>query len=325
MESLSRLVYGPNVTLALLGGAGVLTMFLALFASAPSAEVRRKVVGERQRRTSLQGMIEQANLPITASEFVRTAGILALGTAVLGYVLLRTLTGAALGALIGPLAYWGYLGSKREKTRRAYQEGLARVATIVRDVVGRGGGLREAVRAVAQRGPSVVQDDFQEASAVLASGRSLSDALEPMGERRRDPILTMLVETLLVHREHGGRVKSVLERLGEATRRRAHVRKRILAEQAQLRWEARIVSVAPFAMLAIFRFSAPGLVAPYYSTTAGEVTVLLAGLVSIVSYILVMRVGNRPLEIVESAFATSETAPSGGKPGGSDRRQGPRG
>jgi len=29
-----------------------------------------------------------------------------------------------------------------------------------------------------------------------------------------------------------------------------------LAEQVQLRWEARIVSIAPFVMLAVFRFSA---------------------------------------------------------------------
>jgi len=314
MDLLSQLFYGPNVALALLGGAGVLTMFLALFASAPAAQVGRKVSGEGQRRTSLQHMIEQANMPVTAGEFLRTGAILAVATAVLGYVLLRTITGVALGALIGPLAYWGYLGAKRDKTRRAYQEALARVATILRDVIGRGGSLREAIGAVAQRGPGVAQADFQETNAALASGEALEKALEPLGERRRDPVLGMLLEILLVHREHGGGVKSVLDRLASAARRRANVRKRILAEQAQLRWEARIVSIAPFIMLAIFRFSAPGLVSPYYATTSGEITVLLAGLISIASYVLVMRVGNRPLQIVESAFVTSEPGTGGNQP-----------
>ena len=92
------------------------------------------------------------------------------------------------------------------------------------------------------------------------------------------------------------------------------MRKRILAQQAQLRWEARIVSIAPFIMLAIFRFSAPGLVSPYYATTSGEMTALLAGLISVVSYVLVMRVGNRPLQIVESAFVTSEPGAGGNQP-----------
>ena len=310
MGILNQLLYGPNVALALLGGAGVLAMFLALFASAPSAEVGRKVTGEERRRTTLQQKIEQANLPVTAGEFVRTGAILAVATAVLGYVLLRTVTGAVLGAAIGPLAYCGYLGGKRDRTRRAYQEALARVATIVRDVIGRGGSLNEAVVAVAQRGPEVTRGDFQEAGAALASGKSLEEAVGPLGERRRDPILSMLVEILLVHQEHGGRVRAVLERLAAAARRRANVRKRILAEQAQLRWEARIVSIAPFVMLAIFRFSAPGLVRPYYATPAGEVTILLAGLISIVSYILVMRVGNRPLQIVEAVFVAPEVSES---------------
>jgi tight adherence protein B len=311
MGMLSKLFYGPNVALALLGGAGVLTMFLALFATAPAAETARKVGGVERRRTSLQHMIDQANLPITAGEFLKTGTILGVATTILGYVLLHTVTGAVLGSAIGPLAYWGYLGGRRDKTRRAYQEALARVATIVRDVIGRGGSLREAVAAVTGRGPAVTRGDFGEANAALASGQSLERALEPIGERRRDPILTMLVEILLVHVEHGGRVKTVLDRLAASARRRANVRRRILAEQAQLRWEARIVSVAPFIMLAIFRLSAPGLVRPYYATPAGEITVLVAGLISIVSYLLVMRVGNRPLEIVESAFVVSESGVTG--------------
>ncbi|MBL7064153.1 MAG: type II secretion system F family protein [Anaerolineae bacterium] len=319
MGIVDQLFYGPNVALALLGGAGVLAMFLALFASAPAAEVRRKVTGEERRRTTLQQMIDQANLPITADEFLKTGTMLAVATAILGYVLLRTVTGAVLGGLIGPLAYWGYLGGRRDKTRRAYQEALARVATIVRDVIGRGGSLKEAVAAVAKRGPVVTQVDFEGANTALASGQSLEKGLEPLGERRRDPILTMLVEILLVHVKHGGRVKTVLDRLAAAARRRANVRRRILAEQAQLRWEARIVSIAPFVMLVIFRLSAPGLVTPFYATTAGEITVLVAGLISIVSYILVMRVGNRPLQIVESAFVASESGTADGQSGSSSR------
>jgi tight adherence protein B len=312
---LNQLLYGPNVALALLGGAGVLVMFLALFASTPSADVGRKVSGEERRKTTLQQKIDQANLPITAGEFVKAGTILAVATSVLGYVLLRTVTGAVMGGLIGPLLYWGYLGGKRDKIRRIYQEALARVAAILRDVIGRGGSLNEGITAIAKRGPGVTREDFGNASAALVSGQPLQKALEPLGERRRDPILTMLVEILLVHEEHGSGVKAVLDRLATAARRRANVRKRILAEQAQLRWEARIVSVAPFVMLAIFRFSAPGLVGPYYATTAGEITVLIAGLISIVSYVLVMRVGNRPLQIVESIFVAPEPGTAGGQSG----------
>ena len=46
----------------------------------------------------------------------------------------------------------------------------------------------------------------------------------------------------------------------------------------------------PIVILIIFRLSAPGLVTPYYSTTAGEITVLVASLISIVSYVVGLRV-----------------------------------
>ena len=81
---------------------------------------------------------------------------------------------------------------------------------------------------MAKRGPVVTQVDFEGANTALASGQSLEKGLEPLGERRRDPIAGLLVEILLVHVKHGGRVKTVLDRLAAAARRRANVRRRIL-------------------------------------------------------------------------------------------------
>jgi hypothetical protein len=188
--------------------------------------VASRLVHETEIKRYLGGMVIET---IHAGEPLRRNGVVAadnpaavrrlslaltdpdmIAAVILGYVLLRTITGVVLGAMSGPLAYWGYLGARRDKTRRAYQEALARVATILRDVIGRGGSLREAIAAVARRGPGATQGDFEAANAALASGEALEKALEPLGERRRDPILSMLLEILLVHREHGGGVKGVL-------------------------------------------------------------------------------------------------------------------
>jgi tight adherence protein B len=306
VDVIGRLLYGPNVAAAVLAGAGVLTMFLALFATAPSPDVARKVMGREREATSLQLMIEQANLPVTVGEFIRTGLVVSLATGVLGFVVLRTVTGVLLGLAIGPLGYVGLLMSKRDKTRREYQEALARVATIYRDVLGRGGGLKEATAAVAERGPHAVKRDFEEAIRMVAASVDVDDALEALGRRRCDPILSMLIEILLVFKQHGSAVKQVLERLAQSARRKANTRKRILAEQAQTRRTAQIVAIAPFITLAIARFSMPGLIAPFYATTVGEITMLVAGLISVVSYTLVMRIGNRPLQVVESVFVEAE-------------------
>jgi Flp pilus assembly protein TadB len=306
MGILSQIVYGPNVALALLGAAGVLAMFLALFAAGPPVDVARKLGMEEKQTTSLQQMLHQANLPITAGEFVRTAAIFGLATGILGFILLHTVTGAVMGAAIGPLAYWGYLGAQRDKTRRAYQEALARAASIAGDVIGRGGGIEEVIQVIAERGPGVIRGDFVEASnrlAVLPAREAVATVLTDLGEKRRDPILTMLIDILLIYQEHGAKVKDVLARLRKSARNRANTRKRILSEQARIRWTARIVSIAPFALLVGFRFTAPALVGPYYASVAGELTVLVAGLLSIASYVVVMRLGNRPLKIMETVFA----------------------
>jgi Flp pilus assembly protein TadB len=311
---IGQLFYGPNVLLALMAAVGVLAMFVSVFALTPSVDMSRKLGGAERRGPTLQGMLDQANVPLTAGEFTRTAAVLGAATAILGYIGTGTIAGTAVGACVGPLAYYGRLVARRDKTRRDYQEALARVATIARDVIARGGSMEEALRAIAGRGPAAVKEDFRQVQVALDSGMDLESAFGVLGDRRRDPILTMLLDILMIHREFGSKVMDVLDRLTGAARRRANVRKRILSEQAGTRLTAQIVAVAPFALLAAAGLTMGPMIKPYYASAVGEVTVLICAALSAATYMLAMRMGNKPLEVMEGAFVGAQGGRSRGAP-----------
>ncbi len=311
---LGQWLYGPNVLVALMAAVGVLVMFLALFASTPSVDLSHKVKGAERSGPRLQAMLDQASVPMSAGEFTRTAVVLGLVTGILGYVGTGTIAGTVVGLLVGPLAYYGRLASKRDKTRRDYQEALARVATITRDVIARGGSMEEALRAIAERGPAVVKEDFRQVRVALDSGMDLEEAFGVLGDRRRDPILTMLLDILIIHREFGSKVMDVLDRLTGAARRRANVRKRILSEQAGTRLTAQIVGVAPFVLLAAAGVSMSAMIRPYYATLAGEATILICAALSAATYVLTMRMGNKPLQIMEGVFVGAQGGRGKGTP-----------
>jgi len=302
-----RWLYGPNVLAAVVGASGILAVFFALFIAAPAGSVRRVTGRSGGGLDGLARRLAQANLPVTPEEFLRVGGMIALAGGIVGYLLTRTRSGFLLGGVAGPFLYWGHLEARRDKTRRAYQAALARVAAIVRDVVAGGEDLVTAMTAVAERGPRVVRGDFREAVSAMNTGVPLEQALDRMRRVRRDPVLDVLVDVLVVHYQHGGRMQAVLARLASAVRRRTEVMRRVQSEQSRTLWEARIVSVAPFIALAVFRFTAPELVIPFYSTVAGEMLILAVGAMSAFSYWLVTTMGTRPLRVLESA--TEEDLP----------------
>ena len=313
-------LYGPNVLLGLLGAAGVLVMFLVGFAATPTIGARSlgRFGGEDMQphgwQAGLQRRLDQAvpacaGMTMSAGEFARVAAVAAVAGVAVGYAVTHTVTGTLLLGALGPLAYWNVLTARVDKGRQQYQESLARAASILRDSVAAGKTMEYALQDVARRGPRLVQADFQEVLDEYQMGRSLEEALIRIRVRRQDPVLDVLVENILVHTGSdetagagGSGIVAVMERLAEATRRRAEVRRRVRAEQARVVWEARGVSIAPFVVLLLSRLTIPELVTPFYATPWGELAILLVAAISAGTYFLVQKIAAAPLRLFSAVF-----------------------
>jgi tight adherence protein B len=288
-------------------------MFLALYVATPSIGARSlgRFGDEELRpdgwRERLQRRLDQAELAISAGEFVKAAALVAALGLAAGYAITATVTGTLFMGALGPFGYWNYLNDRAQKRRQQYQESLARGAAILRDSVAAGKTVERALEDVARRGPRAVQADFQEIVEEQRMGRPLDETLNRIRQRRQDPILDVLVENLLVHRRSGGQaIVPVMERLADATRRRAEVRRRVRAEQARVLWEARGVSLAPLIVLALSRFTIPQLMAPFYATAWGELAVVLVGIISAGTYYLVLKTAAAPLKLFGAVFVSPD-------------------
>ncbi len=303
-------LYGPNVLFALLGASGVLAMFYSLYIAAPSVKAKdmaRFAQGEDLGwRGRLQQKIEQAGLEVTADEFIRISVVSAVVTGTAGYFGTGTVSGLVIGIALSPFGYWTYLENKRDKRRQAYQEGLARAIAIVRDSVAAGKALHQSIEDVARRGPKNIRPDFEDIITQMNIGVPFAQALETVRKKRNDPILNVFAEILMVHTRYGGEVAPILETLADATNRRTDIRRRIAAEQAQVVWEARIMSIAPLLMVFISRYTMASAARPFYASIWGEVTILLITLIGAGSYWLVMKFAGAPLKILDSVFVAPD-------------------
>lgn len=298
--------YGPNVLIAFMGAAGFLVMILSLLAHPRYSLVKDLARLEGQEAggglmARLQRKLNQADIPITAGEFMRVSLMLGLAVGFGAFVLTGIAITGLLGLALGFFAYWSYLEDQRDKRRIAYQEALAEVVDILQEAFAATNALYMALEVVAEHAPQPVREDFTEITRRLRVGEDLSTVLREVTERRRETMLDRLTEALIAHMEEGGELGPVLRPLARGVRGMARVRRQVAAAQAKIRWEARIVCLAPFLFMIILRFTAPTLQGPFYATVWGQLSVLLVAGLSTGAYYVMNRMGKRALAIIESA------------------------
>ncbi len=294
------MLYGPNVLLAFIGAAGVLVIVLSILAIPHYRMDREEDEGSLTVR--LQRKLDQADLQITAAEYLKTSLFLALVLGVVAFILTDAIAAALLGMLLGFFGYWTYLEDRREKRRREYQEALLEVINILQEGFASMRSLEMALATVAEHAPEIARRDFVEIVTQMSLKEHLEEVLMQIAQRRRDLIFDRLVEALIANRRTGGQqLGPVLSALRESVQALASGRRRVETAQQRIRWEARIVCLAPFTFIAILRQTAPDLQAPFYASIFGQVAILLVGCMSALAYYIMNRMGSQAVQPLETA------------------------
>ncbi len=298
------MLYGPNVLFAFIGATGVLILVLSILAI-PHYQISKdeedlSFLGRLQRK------LDQAGLDITAMEYLKASLFLSGVIAIVAFVLTQAPAAAILGAIVGFFGYWTYLEDRREKRRRAYQEALLEVINILQEGFASMRSLEMALATVAEHAPEIVQSDFVEIATQMSLQASLEEVLMKVAQRRRDMIFDRLVEALIANRRTGGQqLGPVLAALRESVQALASGRRRVATAQERIRWEARIVCLAPFTFIVILRQTAPDLQGPFYASVFGQVAIILVGIMSSLAYYIMNRIGARAVQPLESAGVTA--------------------
>ena len=299
-------MYGPNVLIAFIGAAGFFIMVLSLLAH-PRYSLRRELARLEGREQEggflarLQRKLDQADIPISAGEFLRVSTMLGVAVGLGTFVLTGIASAGLMGFALGFFIYWSYLEDRRDKRRIAYQEALAEVVDILQEAFAATHSLLMAIDTLAEHAPEPAREDFREISRRLHVGESLPDVLREVAARRREIMFDRLVEALIANMEEGGELGPVLRALAKAVRGMARVRRQVAAAQSKIRWEARVVCIAPFVFMIILRFTAATLQRPFYASIWGQLAALVVGFLSAGAYYIMNRMGRKALAIVESA------------------------
>lgn len=246
--------------------------------------------------TRLEDELRQADMAgVGPRALLLTCAAVAL-TALL--VVLAVSSSPPIALCFAAIASWTPIAVVRMRARRR--------RTLVRDLwpeavdhltsgIRAGLSLPEALAQLGERGPAELRPAFLVfAEDYRATGRFV-DCLDRLKERLADPVADRIVEALRLTREVGGSdLGRLLRTLSTFLRDDARTRSELEARQSWTVNAARLAVAAPWIVLALLS-SRPEAVSAY-NTGTGVAVLGVGGVVSVVAYRVMVRVGRLPEE-----------------------------
>ena len=208
----------------------------------------------------------------------------------LAFVMQENLITAAIAAFIGfiaPIVVSVIMRSRRQTVMMNQMppmiDELARAAKTGRS-------LEACLQVVANDTPAPLGSELRRCTDRIAFGLPLSQAMEELPVRTGLVSTSVLATALGVHRETGGDLVQVLQRLAETVRDRIQFQGRLAAATAASRGVAILMITLPPAILVFFCIRDPGYWQNLMNSTWGFRLTLLAACLQIIGSLWVLRI-----------------------------------
>jgi tight adherence protein B len=248
-----------------------------------------RVLRRLGRREALAAVLEQAGVHRTPAQLL---GVV-VGGAVAGNVL-GGLAGGPLGAValtaLVPLAVVLTLRVRTSRRRAAFADQLDDTLRLMSSSMRAGHSVLRALEAVSHEAEEPTSEEFVRVLNEVRVGRDLVVALEEVAARMGSEDFSWVAQAVAIHREVGGNLAEVLDRVGVTIRDRTQLRRQARALSAEGRVSAVVLLAMPVVIGVGLQLTSPEYMSRLTGSGTGVMMLATAGLLMVVGAVWVRRV-----------------------------------
>ena len=241
----------------------------------------------------LQVLIEQANLKYRASDVFGLSLLIAAACLLVFYlfgivnVILLLVLALALGSI--PLSYVLRVRSKR---LRKFEEQLPDAIDLFTRTMRAGHNIHSGLETIANETADPVKMEFRKLMEELALGSQVEPALHALGNRVPLIDLKFFITSLILQRQTGANMVSVLEGLSALVRERLNMAAKLKAHTAQQRFSAGLLCALPFVFGLISYILKPEYTRLLWTDPIGSRCLTAAIILEIIGILVIRKVAN---------------------------------
>ncbi len=249
-----------------------------------------RVMEGRESTTKTMQLLDRADLPWRAGEWLVLRLLAVVIAAAIGFLLLGPLpvAGLVLGAVVGifgPPFILRFLAKRRTKKFEAV---LPDVLMLVATSLASGFSLLQSLDSVARDAPEPAAKEFSRALAEARIGADVSDALEHAAVRMESENMRWTVMAIRIQRDVGGNLAETLRTTAATLREREMLRRQVRALSAEGRLSAYILVALPILLFFYSMWANYDYVSLLWTTFFG-IVMSIGGIIALIAGIFWMR------------------------------------
>ena len=198
------------------------------------------------KRNWFEMKVQQANLPITGSEYMMLVG----GSAALLFIWAWMLTGDFFEGLLVAFAWFIfaslYVQFKAARRLKAFTNQLGDAIAMLSNAIKSGFTFQQAMGVVAEELKGPISEEFTRAINEIQLGITLEEALEGICKRIKNDDFEMVAMSVVIQRQVGGNLSQILDTVGETIRDRIKLKgeiKSLTAEGVMSGWTIALLPI----------------------------------------------------------------------------------
>jgi tight adherence protein B len=164
-----------------------------------------------------------------------------------------------------------------KRRQRKFQSSLANAIDIIVRGVKSGLPLNECLQIIARESPQPIAGEFRYVIEQMRVGVPLGEALDRLMERMPLSEVKFLAIVIGIQQQAGGNLSEALGNLSGVLRDRLRMELKVKALSAEAKSSAAVLGSLPPGVMFMTYLSSPDYIMPLFSTTAGNLFLLIGG------------------------------------------------
>ncbi|MFN8191469.1 MAG: type II secretion system F family protein [Nocardioidaceae bacterium] len=238
----------------------------------------------------IAGRLEAAGSDLKSAEWLLLHASIAVTAGLVGVLLTKSFLVSAVFALFGVVVPWFYLGFKRGRRLKAFNQSLPDTLQLMAGSLQAGLSLAQSVDTIVREGREPIAGEFKRVLVEARLGVSLEDALEGITERFESKDFAWVVMAIKIQRQVGGNLAELLNTVAGTIREREYMRRQVNALAAEGKLSAYVIGGLPPGFLIYLLIINRPYVMPMFTEPMGWVLLTGAGILLSVGLFWMSRV-----------------------------------
>ncbi|MCK9275467.1 MAG: type II secretion system F family protein [Syntrophales bacterium] len=240
----------------------------------------------------LTRLLQQANSPYPPGFYVFFSILLMQ----IGFVTAILFTGnyfiAVISAAVFGVSPFLYILKKKNKRIRKFGNQLPEALDLIARALKAGHAFTSGMKLAASEFEDPLGTEFQETLDQINFGISVQAALKSLGDRIDCQDLKYFVVSVILQRETGGNLATIIENIARLMRERAKLKGKIRTLSAEGRLSAMILLGLPFVIVLALRFSNPKYIDMLFTVPAGRIMVAISLMMMGIGALVIRKIVN---------------------------------